>query len=196
MPWKFTLKSSPPPAAIHAVSGSAALALAAAFYMGLYAPQRQEIADLTERAERVGALAARGEAVSSEHRRLVERLDQLTSVARRTRSRMPAEPSGGEFVEQATRLAVELGLTVEQFQTGPPQDHGDVATIDVSCRVAGSYASICRFLAAIDQLSQLSSVSRLELRRAPDPQAYPLQVTFQLYYQLDPHDKDQQGGIL
>src|SRR5262249_23926690 len=119
-----------------------------------------------------------------------------TDVAKHTRERMPVEPSGSEFVEQATKLAVDLGLEVEQFQAGLPQYHDNNATIEVTCRVVGSYASICRYLAAVDQLPQLSAVWRLELGRTPDPRAYPLQVTFQLYYQLDPHDKDQQGGIL
>jgi Tfp pilus assembly protein PilO len=189
-------RTAVPHSAVHAGGAAVALALAALFYRGLYAPMQQDIADRGLRIERVSGLTARGDAVAREHEATKQRLAQLTAAANRTRRRMPKEQSAGDFVEQATRLAAELGLAVEQCQTGPPQIHDSHATIEVSCRLVGSYASTCRYLAAVDQLPQVSNVWRLELSRGSDPRRYPVQVTFQLYYQLDPHDKDQQGGIL
>jgi hypothetical protein len=64
----------------------------------------------------------------------------------------------------------------------------------VSCRFVGSYASICRCLAAVDQFPQLSKVSRLEIGSAANSLAYPAQVTFQLYYRPEPHDKQMKRG--
>jgi Tfp pilus assembly protein PilO len=189
-------RAAVPPSAVHAGGAALALALAVLFYRGLYAPLRQDVVDRGLHIERVSRLTARGDAVAREHEATKQRLAKLTAAADRTRRRMPKELSAGDFVEQATRLAAELGLTVEQCQTGPPQVHDSHATIEVSCRLIGSYASMCRYLAAIDQLPQISNVWRLELTRGSDPRRYPVQVTFQLYYQLDPHDKDQQGGIL
>jgi Tfp pilus assembly protein PilO len=185
-----------PPAAAHGVGAAITLALAALLYRGVYAPMHEEIGERTMRIARVSKLHAQGDAIALEHQNVKSRLAVLTNAAAQTRARMPREHSAGEFVEQATRLAAELGLEVEQCQTGPPQKHEQHATIEVSCRLAGSYASICRFFAAIDQLPQIAKVWRLDLNGATASSGYPVQVTFQLYYQVDPHDKDFQGGTL
>jgi Tfp pilus assembly protein PilO len=184
------------PSAVHACGAAIGLALVALAYQCVYAPMRREIDDRKLRIESITGLAARGEAVSRDHREMKDRLSVLTAAAAHTRRRMPKELSAGDFVEQMTRLAAELDLEVEQCQTGPPQIQDTHATIEVSCRLVGSYASMCRYLAAVDQLPQISNVWRLEVTRTPDPKAYPVQVTFQLYYQVDPHDKDHKGGIL
>jgi Tfp pilus assembly protein PilO len=182
-----------PPTAIHACGAAVTFALALGLFRGVYLPLRRDTEDRSVRIERAGALAAHGDAVARTHREMRTRLAELTAVAERTRERMPTEHSAGEFVEQITRLAGELDLEIEQCQTGPPLQRDDHATIEVSCRLIGSFASMCRYLAAVDQLPQFATVWRLEVTRTPDPVGYPVQVTFQLYYQIDPHDKDQQG---
>jgi Tfp pilus assembly protein PilO len=185
-----------PPAAAHGCGAAITLVLAALLYRGVYAPMHEEIRDRSLRIARVSKLHAQSDAISLEHRTVKSRLAALTKAAAQTRTRMPSEHSAGEFVEQATRLAGELGLEVEQCQTGPPQTHAQHATIEVSCRLVGSFASICRFFAAIDQLPQIAKVWRLDLNGATASAGYPVQVTFQLYYQVDPLDKDSQGGTL
>lgn len=185
-----------PPAAAHGCGAAATLVAAALLYRGVYAPMERDIEEISLRVARVAQLHARGDAIAQEHRDVKSRLAVLTDAAAETRARMPRELSAGEFVEQATRLAAELGLEIQQCQTGPPQTFEHHATIEVSCRMLGSYASVCRLLAAIDQLPQLSKVWRLEMTGAPTAAGLPVQVTFQLYYQVDPHDKDSQGGTL
>jgi Tfp pilus assembly protein PilO len=185
-----------PPAAAHGCGAAIMLAIVALLYRGVYTPMQRDIADRSLQIERVANLHARRDAIARDHRDVKARLAVLTESASQTRARMPQELTAGEFVEQATRLAAELGLEVQQCQTGPPQAHEQHATIEVSCRMVGSFASTCRFLAAIDQLPQISKVWRLEVTGAPASAGYPVQVTFQLYYQVDPHDKDQQGGTL
>jgi hypothetical protein len=196
MNWSFSTAGTTKRAAVHAVGAIVALAAMVAFFQGIYAPLHSEAADRSIRIEKVRELTSFGGRIAREHRETVQRLDRLTIAAEETRGRMPTDLSTGEFVEQATRLAADLGLTVEQFQTGIPQTSADVTTIDVSCRLVGSFASTCRFLAAIDQLSQVTKVWRLDVARTANSEGYPVQVTFQLYYQVDPHDKDQQRGTL
>jgi Tfp pilus assembly protein PilO len=192
----FNRRVALPPVAAHGCGAAITLALALLLYRGIYAPMQEDIEDRTLRIQRVSHLHARGDAIALEHREMKSRLAQLTAAAARTRARMPVELSAGEFVEQATRLAAELGLEVQQCQTGPPQTYEQHATIEVSCRMVGSFASTCRFLAAIDQLPQISEVWRLEVTGTTSSAEYPVQVTFQLYYLVDPHDKDSQGGTL
>jgi hypothetical protein len=194
--WKLKKPASVSHAAVHVTGAAVACTAAGAFFFGLYAPWCSELADRRERIAKVTALTGRGELIAETHRQMAQRLAELDEAAERTHRRMPRELSAGQFIELSTALAGELGVDVEQYQTETPQIHGDIATIDVSCRLVGSFASLCRYFAAIDQLPQVSRVGRLDLTRSPDPEAYPAQVTFQLYYQLDPHDKEQQGETL
>ena len=141
------------------------------------------IDDRTERIAQIRQLSTNGDQVAADHRLLTERLDALQQAVAQARRRMPAEVSADEFVARATGLAEGFGLEVRETQTGMPQHHPTHSTVDVSYQLSGSYASICRYLAAIDQLPQLSKVALLDVERSPNSSAYPLQVTFQLYYQ-------------
>jgi Tfp pilus assembly protein PilO len=182
--------------ALHAAGALIAAGVALTFYRGIYVPLDQDWADRMRRIEQVRALISVSEHTTGDYQELSERLKKLSAAARDVRHRMPKTISASEFVDQASRLAETLGLNIEKVQAADPQQHETYATINVSCLLRGSYASICRFLAAVDQLPQLSKVSQLDLTRATDSGDYPLEVTFQLYYQVDPLDKDQQQGTL
>ena len=198
MTWNLPIAggSSTVRTALHGGGAAIALIVAAAFYRGVYKPLHDGIVDYQDRIVKVQDLTAVAPEVTREHQEMIDRFERLEAAAKATRNRMPRDPSANSFVDVATKLAKQASLHVDQFQTGLPQAYESYATIDVSCEVVGSYASVCKYLAAIDQLPQIARVLRLELHRSTDPARYPVQVTFQLYYQLDPHDKDQQREAL
>ncbi len=183
-------------AAAHAIGATVALAVALLTYRGVVAPLVSEADEHALHADRVRLLVARGEQVAAEHRKLRERQTELTAVVKRMCDRLPTDVAVGDFVERSTELASQLDVAVEQCQSGVAELYDDHATIDVNCTLRGSFASICRYLAAIDQLPQATRVRRLQMAQSPESEGYPVQVTFQLYYQIDPHDKDQQRGAL
>jgi Tfp pilus assembly protein PilO len=183
-------------AAVH-VGGAALMAVVAAvFYQGFYAPLRDEVTERRQRLDEVRDLASHRPEIAAQHNRTTKRLEQLTSAARATRGRMPSTIAASDFVDKITQLAGEHDLDIDQAATNPPQFHQRHATIDVSCQVTGSYASICNYLAAVDQLPQISRVWSFDLERKPQSDVYPSQVIFQLYYQLIPNDKDYRRGTL
>jgi Tfp pilus assembly protein PilO len=188
--------ASPKPWMVHAAGALVALLVAVVFYQGIYAPLRRDLDDRTQRIAQIRELSTNGEQAAADHRQLSERLDALQKAVGRTRRRMPTEISADEFVAQAAGLAEDFGLEVRETQTAIPQHHPTHSTVEVSYMLSGSYASMCRFLAAIDQFSQLTKVSLLDVERSANSSAYPLQVKFQLYYQSVPNDKDEQRGAL
>jgi Tfp pilus assembly protein PilO len=196
MNWNLSNAVAPKPWVVHVAGAALALGIAAAFYEGLYAPMQQEIADRTARIDLVRQLSTSGDQVAADHRRLTKRLDELKQDAAKTSRRVPSKVAPAGFVAQASRLAADYGLEVRQSQTGMPQHHATHSTVDVTYQLIGSYASTCRYLAAIDQVAQLTRVARLDVERGADSLGYPLQVTFQLYYRTDPNDKDEQQGAL
>lgn len=194
--WPLATTSATTHAGLHAAGAALALGVAATFYSFVYSPLREDIAVHAERIEKVRALAVHSQNVAQTNEQLANRLDELTQAVADVRKRMPAEISASDFVELSSQLAAALDVEIEGCQSEPPQHHDDYATIDVTCKLVGSYASICRYLLAVDQLPQVSRVLRFDLAGAPTAEGYPAHVTFQLYYQAQPNDKDRQRGTL
>jgi len=181
--------------AIHLAGATAALLVAVAFYQGVYTPWRGDISRCGLRTAELHRLLATGDEVTAELDSLSARLAELREAATRTRRRMPTQVETSRFVEQLTTAATSLGLRIVQCGAGAEERRDDYSKVEVNCKLAGSYASICRLLAAVDQFPQISKVSRLEIEAAPDSLAYPAQITFQLYYRRDSHDKEVKQGM-
>ncbi len=192
--FKSASPSLPSTWVVHAAGAGLALAVVMGFYQGLYAPWQRDVAERIERSAHLRRLLATSDKVTDEHRKLSDRLASLREAAAQTRRRMPAAIEPSKFIEQFTETAASLGLKIDQCGASATEVHPDHASVEVSCRLSGSYASICQCLAAVDQFPQISKVSRLEVATAPDSLAYPAQITFQLYYRTDTHDKEVKRG--
>lgn len=181
---------------IHAAGVAAAAAVALAFYLGLFAPTAIDMQNRTASMEQLQMLMGSSEKVAGDHRALQSRLEVLRQAAATTRKRMPRRTSTQDFLERATQLALTTGITMELCSAAAPQTHSTHTEVEVTCRLNGSYASVCRYLTAIDQLSQISRVSNLEIDTGANSQAYPVQITFQLYYRGQLHDTEVKRGAL
>jgi Tfp pilus assembly protein PilO len=175
---------------IHAAGGSILLAAALVFYLSFYAPAAADIQVRTRRMEQLEMLMGSSEKVASDHRELQSRLDALRHDAASTRKRMPRRTSTQSFIENVTQLAASNGLQVELCSAAAPEAYKTHSQVEVTCRLNGGYASICRFLADVDQLSQISKVSSLEIDHSKNSEAYPVHLTFQLYYRAELHDTE------
>jgi Tfp pilus assembly protein PilO len=186
----------PQPWMVHACGAAAMGVLGLAFYGWLLAPTGNEIEQSAKRIEQLKTLLANNEQIAEEHRRLESRLTMLQSAAATSQKRMPRRVSSQEFIDRVTRLAESLEMRVELCTAAAPQTHATHTQVEVSCRLHGSYASVCRFLAAIDQFPQVSKVSHFEVGTAADSGEYPAIVTFQLYYRGEVNDTEQKRGTL
>jgi Tfp pilus assembly protein PilO len=186
----------PQPWMIHAAGGSAMAAAALAFYGLYFAPTAADIDQRVKRMEQLTVLLASNEEIATEHRRLDERLGALRGAAASTQKRMPRRLSSQEFIQQATQLADSLNLKMELCTAAAPQTLPTHSQVEVTCRFSGSYASVCRYLSAIDQLPQISKLSRLEIDTTANSDKYPVNVTFQLYYRGELNDTELKRGTL
>jgi Tfp pilus assembly protein PilO len=186
----------PRPWMVHACGVGAVGALTLAFYGWFYAPAGAEIERSMRRMDQLQTLMASNDQIAEEHRRLESRLGALHSAAAAIDKRIPSRVSSQEFIDRATRLAESLELKVELCSAAAPQSHPAHTQVEVTCRLRGSYASVCRFLAAIDQFTQISKVSHLEIDTAANSGEYPANVIFQLYYRGEVNDTQQKRGNL
>lgn len=175
---------------IHAAGGAALAALAAACYFGLIAPAAAAVETRTARMEQLRLLVASSEKVGADHRALARRLDELRQSAAAARQRMPGRTSTEEFIDRITQLAAVTGVEIELCSAAAPEILKTHTRVEVTCNFSGPYASICQFLAAIDQLSQVSTISSFTVDAATNSRSYPVHLTFQLYYRGELHDTE------
>ncbi|MCC6492040.1 MAG: type 4a pilus biogenesis protein PilO [Pirellulales bacterium] len=184
------------PWAIHALGGSLLAVLAATIYVGCFVPCGRDMARRAERMKQLEALLSSKEQIAEEHARLKKRLDSLRTATETTLQRMPLRSPSQEFIERAGELATLHDLKMEMCTASAPQSYRSHSQVEVTCRLSGGYARVCRFLAAIDQLSQISKVSRFEMSSGSDSDAYPTQIVFQLYYRSELHDTEKKQDTL
>jgi Tfp pilus assembly protein PilO len=177
--------------AVHTAGALALLASSLAYYHWLYAPLEQEAADRLHRIDQLERLVDDSQEIARNHRELEQGLERLRTAAVQTRKRMPALEPGIDLIHQASQIAKNAGLQVVHCTAGIPQTKKTHATVEIICRMTGSYLSICRYLAALDQLPQVATVSRLDVQTGGDSWAYPVEVTFRLYYSGETHDTEQ-----
>jgi Tfp pilus assembly protein PilO len=196
MPSKYLTAWRPTTAIIHAAGGSTLLAAVLLFYFAIYAPAAADAEQRMARMEQVRGLMGTSEKVASEYRYLYDRLAELRKAADSTRQRMPRRTNTQEFIEQLTQLAVENDLRVELCSAAAPQAFPTHTQVEITCNLRGSYAGLCRLLADVDQLAQISKLSRLEVASQRNSGEYPIHLTFQLYYRGEVHDTEVKRGAL
>jgi Tfp pilus assembly protein PilO len=184
------------PASIHLLGGGVLAAVAAAVYMGFFGPSLRDSADRQERMAELHSLMANNEQIAAEHQVLQRRLGELQKRAATVRKRLPLRSPAQDFIERATQLASAHDVKMEMCTASAPATGATHSQVEVACRLSGSYAGICRYLAAIDHLSQVSKVSHLEISSVQESDAYPAQVVFQLYYRTELHDTEMKRGTL
>lgn len=181
---------------IHAAGAATMVGAALAFYFGFLAPTAADIHERTGRMEQLHRLMRSSEKVARDHRELQRRLAELRQQAASTRKRMPRRTSTQDFIERVTQLAATTGMQMEICSSAAPQMFATHAQVEVTCRLTGSYTSVCRYLAGVDQLTQISKVSSLEIDSGVNSDAYPVHITFQLYYRGEVHDTEVKRGDL
>jgi Tfp pilus assembly protein PilO len=186
----------PQPWMIHAAGGAVIAAAGLAFYGWYLAPTSADMDQRLKRMEQLQALMASKEKIADEHRRLDQRLGELRKAAASTKKRMPRRTASQEFIRQATQLAETLDLKMELCTAAAAQTFPTHSQVEVTCRFNGSYDSTCQYLAAIDQFTQISKVSHLEVDTSVISGKYPVNVTFQLYYRGEDNDTQVKRGAL
>jgi Tfp pilus assembly protein PilO len=178
--------------AVHAAGAAIALMIVLVGYKFAFAAWGADIDESTQRIDQLRKLLTASERVAAEHAGLTERMETLTKAVAATHQRLPKLGPATEFTNSVDQLATALNMTVVECAAGAPQTLLTHSTVEVTCRLSGSFASTCQLLAAIDQLAQVAKVTRLEMNTAGNSEAYPVELTFQLYYQAEVNDTEKE----
>jgi Tfp pilus assembly protein PilO len=122
--------------------------------------------------------------VHSTHRELRETVTTLDSQIAAVRRRIPNEPLEATFLSDATSIAQEEELLIDNFRRLSIERLPEYSEVDVVISGRGSYAGICRFIDRVSQLARLSTVRRCSIKTDVSATSYPFEVVYSLQFAM------------
>jgi Tfp pilus assembly protein PilO len=158
-------------------------ALLLGYYGFVYCPLRDHQSSQRVRIEELQTLLRNNANVHTAHRELRGTVTELEEQIAAVRRRIPNEPLEATFLSDATSVAEQEQLQIENFRRLAIDTFPDYSEVDVVINGRGSYASICRFMHRVSQLDRLSTVRRLtiESNNTTAPH-YPFEVVYSLQF--------------
>ena len=182
--------------ALHAVGGLLIMLVVGASYVfgfNQFASQHESHAARTEQLNTLLQTAAE---VHKQHQLQQEEFDQLNELATTMRSRLPSSPEKKPFETKLKELAKQVDLDLQKIKWSSAISEETYFSIEATVSGSGSYASICKFLNEVSQLTRITKVSKLHIETRQVPASYPFNVTFTLVYGVQSHDTQERGGAL
>ena len=180
---------------LHYAGVLASVICATAGYSLLHAPTMHAIADRSARIEELRLSLQNASVVREQHRKVSEKLHEVTTRIAEVQRRVPQDANAGEFLKEVTQLASAERLVIKDFSPEQPADKNGYAEMEVTLTGEGSFASICGFVDRLAKLKRLSKVKNLTLSAVDFGREYPMRATLVIYFGLQGNDikSDQEG---
>lgn len=116
------------------------------------------------------------------YERLGKQLTEAREQAEMLNDRVPEEPQEAVFLAQVSKLANDVGLSIQDYRPGAIKrdDSHSTMRVDLICR--GRYSAICKFLDGLPTLPRHSTVVRLQITSEGDQAEYSADVSLELYF--------------
>lgn len=136
------------------------------------------------RSDQVEKLLSGSLQVRREHMRLTNELEELTKRIHGSRELTPDTAMEAVFLSQATQIARDEGVEIEDFRRGKVRYLSSHSELEITLTGSGPHAGICKFLDRMQSLPRATQVRKMRIESSDDNQSYPLEVAFTLYFDL------------
>ena len=134
------------------------------------------------------------DALREEHGKLLERQAETQIRTAQLMARIPDAPQESEFLAHIARLAQQSSLSIRNFRPVATRARDRDSEVEVHLSAEGRYEGLCRFLAGLETLPRLCSVTRLSVvNEKPASGTLPVEITFVIYFAprtAGPADRD------
>jgi Tfp pilus assembly protein PilO len=183
---------------LHYTGVLAAVLCATTGYSLVHAPTAHAIANTALRIEEMALSVQNAPLIRDQHRKISQSLREVESRIAAIQRRVPRDADGGAFLKEVTQIADAEQLAIKDFQPQKANAKTGYAEMQVMVKGRGSYASICSFIARLNQLNRLSKVQDLTLSASDDASEYPMTATLIIYFGLrgadaKPAQEDRRG---
>jgi len=153
-------------------------------YSLVHVPTMDSVTTTSARIEELKMSIQNSLVMRAQHKKVSEKLHEVTSRIADVQARVPRDADAGEFLKQVTKIATAEQLTIKDFTPEKPEKRDGYAEMRVTLRGSGSYASICNFVDRLSKLKRLSKVKDLSLSVEGDASEYPMTATLVIYFGL------------
>lgn len=160
-----------------------ALVLAAAYAFG-YRPllTQQEVCE--HRTEQLRGLLNNAIQVRRAHVQLTKEFEDLNARVARSAALTPTDAEESQFLADATRIAGESGLVIEDYRRGQTRHLATHSELNLTLSARGGHDGICRFLASMERLPRAKQITELSVSSSDRTTDYPFEVAYTLYFGL------------
>jgi Tfp pilus assembly protein PilO len=140
---------------------------------------RERSAYLEQYRQQELALLDRAQEIGANHRLLTQQCETMELAVKVLRDRLPGTPEETQFLQQISELAERSQLELSDFRPGGLSDRKDFKDIELHIRAVGDYASLCRFVAGIQELPRSVHIGQLAIA-APNEVGGPCSMDMRL----------------
>lgn len=140
---------------------------------------RERIVYLEQYRQQEMALLERSREIHANHDLLTQQCEAVEESVKVLRDRLPSAPEETQFLQQISDLAERTNLELHDFRPGGLADRKDFKDIELHIRAAGDYASLCRFVAGIQDLPRSVHIGQLAIA-SPNEAGGPCSIDMRL----------------
>lgn len=148
---------------LHGLGALVVIAIALFAEFAVFRPIDDRTATNLHEARQLQTFLRDKDKVRAEHARLAKELAVARGQAATLQARIPDEPREAEFLAQASRLADQVGLQIQDYRPSAISSQQSYSTVRVDLTCRGGYASICSFLDQLSKLPRHSTVTHLRI---------------------------------
>ncbi len=166
-----------------AATAALLLALLGAFVYGVYRPQRQQLAAARSQLEAARAAVRELPQKLAVVTRLKQNVDENEQFLRQTVSLMPDDADVYRVVQEVSRLAQQLELSVSRLEPMRPVEYASFRMLPFRMRFSGPFDAVVAFLNGLEQRDRLFTIREFEIARQSRKFESPVevQVNFTVY---------------
>jgi Tfp pilus assembly protein PilO len=173
---------------LHYAGFLAVVVSATAGYSLVHAPAMQAVEERSARVEELTLSMQNALVVREHHRKVSEKLHEVTTRIAEVQRRVPPDANAGEFLKEMTQLAIAQNLAIKDLRPEKPLAKNGYAEMEITLKGTGSFASICSFVDRLARLQRLSKVKNLTLSASDSASEYPMTATLVIYFALQGKD--------
>jgi len=180
---------------LNALGACVAVVIVTAAHFAVYGPIDDRADGSVRETDRLRAILRDEADVRAEHARVQRRLATARRQAMTLQARIPDEPQETEFLAQASQLAGQFGLKIDDYRPGAVTAGKAYSELQVDLICQGDYTSICRFLDQLSKLPRHSTIGRLQVDADHNRPENSVKISVTLYFVTeDPSDVQKGRG--
>ncbi|QDS98949.1 type 4a pilus biogenesis protein PilO [Adhaeretor mobilis] len=181
---------------VHLIGSLIAAVTLVGVWYGVYQPLNDQAASDEVRIAQLESLLAQPKTWQGENSELRRQHVKLTGAVELASEKSAGGAQDDLFIREAGQLAESHHLEVLDWKLGADRQVERFTESSVQGHFRGSFDSVCRFLAAINQMPRIAKMTKLALHSDGKSGDYPVYATFALYSSTQRNDTREKGGAL